>query len=277
MKKLHSPSELLLVADNLLASKKKELMRAVVLESITALEAYVHTIVFDALDRKYPSALVLLLKEKTKMDFDSRLSTLVSVATEREINKEEKLWQDYKEAKTIRNKVTHSGKTVSFSEAKSVLNTVYQWLSYLGSTVEVEISLEGLKKHVRENQNKLLKNNFLNEFNLQKIVIEYFATIKPLKTKLENVIFESEHGKKIADIVLEFGKYTVIIELKVVIGDFETSLKSAIDSIKMILKGSPFTRGIVVIYTLKDIPKYYEKVRTIENGSISIVAICKST
>ncbi len=71
---LHTPEELLDNAETLLASSNPKMMRAVVLEAITALEAYVQSVVFSALGTKLDSLLVQWLEDKTKMDFDSRLS-----------------------------------------------------------------------------------------------------------------------------------------------------------------------------------------------------------
>lgn len=272
--KLHSPEELLAVADSLLTSKKNELMRAVVLEAITALEAYVHEVVFKKLEQKLSPDLVELLKVKTKMDFDSRLSVLVSTATDVQIDKGGELWQDYKKSKKIRNKVTHSGKVVTFDEAKFVLNTVYKWLTYLGSTAEVDIALIGLRNYLKDNTNLFWKNNGLSEANIQRSIVEYFSKIKPTKLTLENIKTHPDGFKIRADIALEFGEHNVVIEIKRLQKDFSYTLKAAVLQLERALGAySNKHRGVVVIYTMGDIPEYYKKIRTIENSRISVVAV----
>ena len=88
---LHTPEELLDNAETLLASSNPKMMRAAVLEAITALEAYVQSVVFSALGTKLDSLLVQWLEDKTKMDFDSRLSVLTPVAVGQPIDKQSTL------------------------------------------------------------------------------------------------------------------------------------------------------------------------------------------
>lgn len=271
--KLHSPEELLIVADTLLLSEKPELMRAVVLESITALEAYVHEVVFSNLEQKLPIDLVDLLKTKTQMDFDSRLSVLVPAATGREINKSDLLWQDYKKSKEIRNKVTHSGRMVTFSDAKFVLNTVYKWISYLGSTVEVELSLISLKRYIEENRALLFENKTIKERRLEEIVSNYFNIIKPSKLKLGSIVSKSKEIKRKSDIILEFGDHVVMIEVKIANNNFDEYLDGMIIRLKRMLDISGIDRGAIVIFSLTPYSKYYEEIRSIDNGRISIITI----
>ena len=122
------------------------MMRAAVLEAITALEAFVQSTVFASLNGKIDPLLIQWLEHKTKMDFDSRLSVLTPIAVGRSVDKSSTLWSDYKKAKGIRNKVTHSGVKVSAKDARFVIDTVYNWLAYLGSTLEIEVALMGLKR-----------------------------------------------------------------------------------------------------------------------------------
>lgn len=109
----HSPSDLLSGAESLLATNDPHFNRAAVLEAVSALEAYVGTVIFDALENNFDASLVNLLKAKTKMDFDSRMSILVPLATGQTVDKSGQLWQDYKECKKIRNNVTHLGSHVT--------------------------------------------------------------------------------------------------------------------------------------------------------------------
>ena len=132
---LHTPDEILENAEALLNSNNPKMFRGAILEAITALEAYVQKTVFASLENKLDPLLVKWLQEKTMMDFDTRLSLFTPIATGVFIDKQSDLWKDYKNAKDIRNKVTHSGKKVSKDDAQFVINTVYRWLASLGKTV----------------------------------------------------------------------------------------------------------------------------------------------
>nr|MBA3691953.1 hypothetical protein [Acidobacteriota bacterium] len=77
---IHTPEELLDNAETLFATGNAKMMRAAVLEAITSLEAFVQTTVFSALNNKLDPLLVQWLQDKTKMDFDSRLSILTPIA-----------------------------------------------------------------------------------------------------------------------------------------------------------------------------------------------------
>ena len=83
---LHTPEELLDNAETLFLSNNPKMMRAAILEAITALEAYVQSTIFPALNEKLDPVLVKWLEDKTRMDFDSRLSVLTPVVTEHEID-----------------------------------------------------------------------------------------------------------------------------------------------------------------------------------------------
>lgn len=270
--KLHSPEELLNVADSLLSSKKNELMRAVVLESITALESYVYKIVFDVLNKKYEKNLVELLEQKTKMDFDSRISTLVSVATGKTIHKGGKLWKDYKESKKIRNNVTHSGKVVSFDEASFVLNTVYDWIAYLGANAEIELALLGLKTYMKKYKTDIFQNKNISGENFEAFISDYFSDLAPEKINLDNINNNNKIIGK-ADISLELGDYSVIIEAKINNKNLERTISIAKKQLNNMLRNTNFSKGVIVIYQIGEIPKYYDKVREIDDGSISIVVI----
>lgn len=137
-----SPAELLATSEALMTSGANDwtMYRAAVLEAITALETSVQTIILPGLRRRLGSELAKWIEEKTRMDFDSRLGLLVPVVTTLKVDKSAKLWIDYKSAKKIRNSVTHSGKKVSQEQARTVINTVYEWLEYLSQAREVDTS-----------------------------------------------------------------------------------------------------------------------------------------
>ena len=70
---VHTPDELLAGVRRLMETADPVVLPAAVLESITALEAFVHQHVFAAIRERLDSLLVTWLEEKTRMDFGSRL------------------------------------------------------------------------------------------------------------------------------------------------------------------------------------------------------------
>lgn len=207
----HSPAELLANATAMQKSGDEKLFRAAILESITALEAYVQKEVFKSLDGKLDPLLVKWLEEKTKMDFDSRLSVLTPVATGVPVDKQSDLWDAYKKAKDIRNKVVHSGRKVSAGDVNFVIESVRNWLSYLSSTVELEQMLLKLK-HWVENQIGLA---LTLEPQATQLVARYFHQL----TKA-SVILDAEHiattGTLRSDLILDFDPRKVLVETKLI-------------------------------------------------------------
>jgi hypothetical protein len=98
------------------------------------------------------------------------LSVLAPVAIGHSIDKKTKLWNDYKKARKIRNKIVHSGTRVSVEDARFVIDTVYDWLAYLGSRIGLELSLLRLKSYVETN-----KITVSSEQAAVSLVREYFG------------------------------------------------------------------------------------------------------
>ena len=191
---LHTPEELLDNAEAMMVSKDPKLLRGAILEAITALECYVAETVFSTL--KYQNmnpALVELLKTKTKMDFDSRLSILIPAVNG--IANDETLWKNYKEAKEIRNKVTHSGRKVKASEARFVIDTVYKWLIYLGKNIELKLELFKFKQNIQTNY---IDSN--SDTPVEELVANYFGKNKLVFDSKQQIIF----GKKLFDLILKY-------------------------------------------------------------------------
>lgn len=139
-----TPAELLETAERLFAAEDQNMYRAAILEAITALEANVRDKAFPALQLKVGGDLTKWLEEKTRMDFETRLGLFIPLATGLKVNKKDRLWNDYKKSKEIRNKVTHSGTRVTRKQARFVINTVYEWIEYLNQ------AQEALKEHGQE-------------------------------------------------------------------------------------------------------------------------------
>lgn len=126
-----TPAELLQTAERLFEHGDVNMYRAAILEAITALEAHVFEATFPSLQKKMAKELTDWLEEKTRMDFDTRIGILLPLAIGLKVDKKAKIWQNYKNAKEIRNKVTHSGKKVTHQQAREVINTVYEWIEYI--------------------------------------------------------------------------------------------------------------------------------------------------
>lgn len=131
-----TPAELLETAERLFSAEDQNMYRAAILEAITALEANVRDKAFPALQLKVGNDLTKWLEEKTRMDFETRLGLFIPLATGLKVNKKDKLWNDYKKSKEIRNKVTHSGTRVTRKQARFVIDTVYEWIEYLNQAQE---------------------------------------------------------------------------------------------------------------------------------------------
>lgn len=263
---LHTPEELLATAESLLAAMDPALHRAVVLEAITALEAFVHQTVFRALVGKLDPLLVKWLEDKTLMDFDSRLSVIAPIATGQPVETGSQLWRDYKVAKKTRNKVTHEGRRVSREEAIFVLETVRRWLAHLGSTASVEIALDGLKRYVESHRLQVGKGN-----EAERVVFDYFGRTRPATAARQ---MSSPKAKY--DLVLRFGEELVAVEVKRTprrLGDLENFLLSAARQVTEAIRGEKFSRGAVICFSPMMPTEAFQKVRTLENGVISLVVI----
>ena len=191
------------------ASGDPKLFRGAILESIAALEAFVQRTVFRSLEGRLDPLLVRWLEEKTKMDFDSRLSVLTPVATGLPIDKSSQLWNGYKKAKEIRNKVVHSGQKVTTKDVDLVIATVRDWLSYLGSTVELEAVLLDLRRWVEKSSTLSIEN----EAQAIQLVTKYFRQAPVAKTTVE-VEVNSGGRRHLTDMILDFGPRKVLVETK---------------------------------------------------------------
>jgi hypothetical protein len=114
--------------------------RAAVMEAMTALEERANEVVFQSLETRkgLPPNLVKWLKDKTKYSFDEKLHPIGEFALGKPISKGEKLWNDYKAARDLRNKVSHTAHRIKESEARLVIKTVKEWLYFLEGAQDVQ-------------------------------------------------------------------------------------------------------------------------------------------
>lgn len=275
---LHTPDELLENAEAMLASKNPKMLRGAILEAITALEAYVQETIFANLENKLDPLLVKWLEEKTKMDFDTRLSILTPIATGVSIDKQTSLWQDYKAAKEIRNKVTHSGKKVSETEARYVVDTVYNWLAYLGKTAGLELELLKFKQYIESNNIRVGSMEKSIE-----LIADYFGRSTAAQAAA-NIVIDIGTRRFEADVILKFGDEVAIVEAKR-LREFNSEI---VEHAKMQVRSLSFAymdadrkknlhnrvHSVVIVFSDDKIPEGYESVRNF--GDYLHVVVIKS-
>jgi len=196
-----SPADLLINAKSLLSSGRDNYLRPAVLEAISCLESYVQTYVFRELEHTIDPLLLRWIQDKTRNDFDSRLSVIVPVATGLRVDKRSELWNRYKRAKQIRNRVTHVGKRVSLEEAVFVIDTVEAWLTYLASTITLQLRLENLREDVEKGKVDVYdKNTALNILQGYLSSLGDFLQVESAST-----------SKGMVDAIFSVGQYRIAI------------------------------------------------------------------
>lgn len=262
---VHTPDELLAGARHLLESGDPVMLRAVVLEAISALEAFVHQRVFAALRDKLDPLLVNWLEEKTRMDFESRLSVLTPIATGLPVVQQQELWTRYRRAKKLRNAVTHSGKVVSLIEATEVLRTVHDWLAYLASSAEVDAALAAFKREVETGGLRIL-----NTRSASSAVANYFAGSSPATAALDHYI---GNGVR-ADVVLRFGERIVLIEVKFLSNRARIDIvEGGICQLESAMQMANADRGALVVFSQNELPPGDPTFRSLARGKISVIYI----
>jgi hypothetical protein len=267
---LHTPDELLTNASAMYASGDSKLFRGAILESITALEAFVQRTVFRSFEGRLDPLLVKWLEEKTRMDFDSRLSVLTPVATGLPIDKSSQLWDGYKKAKEIRNKVVHSGRKVTAADVELVMATVRDWLSYLGSTVELEAVLIALKRWVEQSSTISIEN----EAQANQLVARYFNRTAAAKTTVE-VEINSGGRRHRADMILDFGPRKVLVETKFprIANNVRNVIRDAVEQADALRKAANIGQACVIAFLRKRPDGVSEAVERHKGGEILSVAI----
>ena len=286
---LHTPDELLENAKTLLATKNPKMMRAAILEAITALEAFVQKTVFENLQGKLDPLLVIWLEDKTKMDFDSRLSVLTPVAIGKPINKESDLWENYKKSKSLRNRITHSGEIVSEDDAKFVIDTVHSWLAYLGRTVNLELALMQFRRYVEDNNISIKSEKDANQ-----LIIDYFGRTQAAQAEAEVPISIGNDFSFRADVILKFGDTRVVIEHKIwrssQFAEYDLSnptihanssgfdINNPIYQVVSMISATestntPIAQGAVIIFQSEEIPERFNLVQKLLDGKVYLLII----
>lgn len=255
---IHTPAELLENAEILLNSSNSRMMRSSVLEAIAALESFVNSNTIPLLEKKVDPKFAKWLVDKTKFDFNSRLLLLTPLALDIKVDTETDLWKDFKKSKTTRNKVTHEGTKVSKKEAEFVIDTVYKWLEYLGSSVGIENSLFRIKNFIEEK--KIIIDSEEKAIN---VIMKYFSKTKA--AKLVSGIEKFNNQKIRPDLILEFGKIKTVIETKLArnILKIEEYSSELIEISSEFLFKTEFDQAALIIFTSQKIPLDYQLIRKI--------------
>lgn len=264
------PEDLLENAKYLLELGEPKAKRAVVLESMTALEVYVQNKVFRVLETKRDTKFVKWLKEKTEMNFEDRLGIITPFALEIKILKfkESDLWRRFQNARKLRNNVTHKGLEISLEEAEEVYKTVYDWLAYLESTIGLELSLYKFKQIIEE-------SDFPSFTELYDLENRYFYT--SMAGFNLSSLTQIKYPIEVAfDLGLKFGEITISFDTKTSSGtihDFNFHVESVIGQTRLKLRNPNIDRATIIIYHKGKIPDSFNFVRHFEDGKIYIVAI----
>lgn len=199
------------------------------------------------------------------MNFEDRLLQLVPLATNIRINKNSTLWQRYQDSKQIRNRVAHTGQRITRAEAQEVISMVKDWLAFLGSTAELDLSLIGLKKYLESNSISIVNGREATSF-----VQRYYEKTSPAVTVEQEKILSNYR----ADIVLSYDSYNALIEVKY------SSLKNinrAIEQVNEMTKqanlipGRNGYRPIIIFFTVESLPEKYKTIQKMKHGMSLIV------
>ncbi len=260
------PDELLANAENHLRPGDRYAPRAAVLESMAAFETYVQKKVFTSLLGKFDPGLLRWMEEKTKTNLDDRLSVLAPVALGRPVNKNDKLWADYKNSRDIRHKVVHAGMRVTKEKARFVVDTVYKWLSFLGPSIEVQVAFQGLKGYIEQSP----KLQISNEIEATDLIVKYFS-----KTKTATVFQNFDQHGKLPDVLLKFGDNSIVIEAKFI--QAEKSLEFVIENAKKqifsYMDAFNISQGAIVIFYKGIVEPVYQNIQALNEGKLYILVI----
>jgi hypothetical protein len=211
------------------------------------------------------------------MDFDSRLSVLVPIATERSVTKATDLWSGYKKGKSIRNAVTHTGRQVTLSEAKEVLKTVFDWLSHLGSTAELDVLLLRLKSHIESTFDWQAAGggtgpDFWSTY--ERNVRQYFAKV-PFSHVETNVAVPLSAGALFeVDFLVTIGSRQVAIEVKRASANplkLDEQLQATTQGVYRLLAALKIDSAVVVLLFDVVPPEKYRKMEKRLNGRVTIL------
>lgn len=267
---LHTPQELLETAKELVSTDNPKVFRGAVLEALAALESFIERTVFPALRLRFSEEFAKWLEEKTKMDFDSRLSVLAPRATGVRVAKDSSLWATYKQTRALRKGVVHGSRKITREETEEVIANTAEWLAYLGSTIELETALLELKAWVESQPGLLIRS----PSEAEQLVALYFMRSKAANASL-NKVFVVDGKRHEVDAVLEFGTRRVLVETKFVRDrhSINSRLAEAVHQVNRLRLVSNIRQACVVVFAVSTKADVPPNVGKHEDGDIFSVVI----
>jgi hypothetical protein len=166
----------------------------------------------------------------------------------------------------VRNRVAHSGQRITRAEAREAIGMVKDWLAFLGSTAEVDLSLLGLKKFL---ENSTI--SIANEHEAIELVQRYYEKTSPaVGVEQEKVL--ANHR---ADMVLSYDTYNTLIEVKFSrLSNLRRSIEQAnsMAAEANMIPGRNGYRPVVIFFTEEPLPVTYKTIQKVKNG-VSVVVI----
>lgn len=266
----HTPAALLSIARELVATGNPKYYRGAILEANAALESVVSETVFSAIQRKHTKEFSDWCKKVTKWSLDDKLSTLVPFATGLTIDTKSPMWNDYKEARALRNSVAHGGRPISLDDANRIIANIAEWLSYLGSTLEVETALIQLKNWIESQPATVINSGIVAE----EIVKQFFIQSSAASVSSQPV-FSAEGKCYRPDIILDFGTRKVLVEVKFSPQQSQVSIlrDKGIQQVEGLLAGIGTMQACVVILAKKKGDEQPEVVLKHASGNILSIVI----
>lgn len=204
------------------------------------------------------------------MNFDDRLGYITPFALNEDISKfrESDLWRRYKNARELRNDVTHKGIEVSFEKAEEVYKTMYDWLACLESSVGLELSLYGFRQIIEGSEITSLNDYFtlLDEFYRKSKAGFNLKSLTQIKYSIETAF---EWG-------LKFGQIVVSLDTKFssgTIDKFNFLVETLIGQTRVKLNNPNIDKAAIIIFHKGELPESFKVVRNFEDGKIYIIAI----
>ena len=156
---------------------------------------------------------------------------------------------------------------MTHQKAVFVLTTVRRLMAFIGSTAELTVTLDGLRRYV-ETAHVAVRD----ERDAGAVVQRYFA-----KAPRDMVVMREalDRGHKF-DFILQFSDHRVAVEVKVMrrnAEDAEASIREFTEGFARIVRSEHFSRGALVVFTRSVPPEAYRVARVVEDGDVSIVVI----
>ena len=111
-----------------------------------------------------------------------------------------------------------------------------------------------------------------SEREASSLIANYFGQSKASSSSHEvSISYGKRHLR--ADIVLEFGPYTVIVETKYGHGRDTRLVKMRVEQTKVLMDAGGIVQGVVVIFQKADIPLGLDNVKKFHNGHVYSIVV----